>query len=104
MFKAQFKRHSPYESWTVFGSYGSEAQAISAALQKKKQGVIMVRVTDKKGSLIYSGQFMRYYFLQLIDWKIALLQKFRLFVSGESKHIYTDEQQKQFVKQWKKNK
>jgi hypothetical protein len=55
MFKAQFKRHSPYESWTVFGSYGSEAQAISAALQKKKQGVIMVRVTDKKGSLIYSG-------------------------------------------------
>jgi len=45
---------------------------------------------------------MRYYFLQLIDWKIALLQKFRLIVSGEYKHIYTDKQNKQFVKQWKK--
>lgn len=56
MFKAQFKKHSPYEAWTTFGSYGSEAQAISAALQKKKMGVIMVRVTDKKGSTIYSGQ------------------------------------------------
>jgi|TARA_X000000950_G_C13331352_1_gene424735 hypothetical protein len=55
MFKAQFKKHSPYEAWTTFGSYGSEAQAISAALQKKKMGVIMVRVTDKKGSTIYSG-------------------------------------------------
>ena len=55
MYKAQFKKHSPYESWTNYGSYGSEAQAISAALQKKRAGVIMVRVVDKKGSTIYSG-------------------------------------------------
>lgn len=55
MYKTQFKRNSPYEAWTVFGSYGSEAQAISAALQKKRQGVIMVRVIDKKGSTVYSG-------------------------------------------------
>lgn len=55
MYKAQFKRNSPYESWTVFGSYGSEQQAISAALQKKKQGVIMVRVVDGKGATVYSG-------------------------------------------------
>jgi len=43
---------------------------------------------------------MRYFLLQLIDWKIALLQKFRLFVSGESKYIYTDKQQQQFLKKW----
>ena len=104
MFKAQFKRHSPYESLTTYGTYGTEPQAVSAALSKTPAGAILVRVVDKKGSLIYSGQFMRYYFLQLIDWKIALLQKFRLFVSGESKYIYTDKQKKQFVKQWKKNK
>ena len=55
MYKAQFKKHSPYESWTTFGTYGSEAQAISASLQKKRAGVIMVRVIDKKGSLVYSG-------------------------------------------------
>ena len=55
MYKAQFKKHSPYEEWTTFGTYGSEEQAISAALQKKKMGVIMVRVTDKKGATIYSG-------------------------------------------------
>ena len=55
MYRAQFKRNSPYESWTTYGSYGSEQQAISAALQKKRSGVIMVRVIDKKGSLVYSG-------------------------------------------------
>ena len=55
MYKAQFKKHTPYESWTTFGTYGSEAQAISAALQKKKRGVIMIRVIDQKGSTIYSG-------------------------------------------------
>jgi len=43
---------------------------------------------------------MRDWFLKLIDWKIALLQKLRLFVSGESKYIYTDKQQQQFVKKW----
>ena len=55
MFKAQFKKNSPYESWTVFGSFGSEAQAISAALAKKNAGYLMVRVIDKKGSTIYTG-------------------------------------------------
>lgn len=43
---------------------------------------------------------MRYFLLQLIDWKIALLQKLRLFVSGESKYIYTDKQKQQFLKKW----
>jgi hypothetical protein len=37
------------------GSYGSENQAISAALQKKRAGAMMVRVIDKKGSTVYSG-------------------------------------------------
>ena len=50
MYKAQFKRHSPYEGWTTYGTYGSEQQAISAALSKKNAGAILVRVIDKKGS------------------------------------------------------
>jgi hypothetical protein len=55
MFKAQFKTKSPYESWTTLGHYGTEAPAISAALAKKNAGAIMVRVTDKSGSVVYSG-------------------------------------------------
>jgi hypothetical protein len=55
MYKAQFKKNSPYESWTTMGNYGSEAQAISAALKKKTQGAVLVRVVDKQGSVVYSG-------------------------------------------------
>lgn len=55
MYKAQFKRSSPYESWTTIGHYGTEQSAVSAALSYKNKGMIMVRVTDKKGSVIYSS-------------------------------------------------
>lgn len=55
MYKAQFKRSSPYESWTTIGHYGSEQSAISAAISYKNKGMIMVRVTDKKGSVVYTG-------------------------------------------------
>jgi hypothetical protein len=55
MFKAQYKRNSPYESWIVIGTYNSEQAAISAALQYKRKGVLLVRVTDKKGAVIYSN-------------------------------------------------
>jgi hypothetical protein len=55
MYKAQFKSKSPYESWTSLGTFGTESQAISAALRKKTQGAIMVRVTDKKGGVVYTG-------------------------------------------------
>ena len=36
MFKAQFKRNSTNESWTTLGSYSSESQALSSAINKKK--------------------------------------------------------------------
>jgi hypothetical protein len=55
MYKAQFKRHSPYESWTTIGHYGTEAAAISSALSYKNKGMLMVRVVDKKNSIIYTG-------------------------------------------------
>ena len=55
MYKAQFKRHNPFESWTTIGHYGNEAAAISAAMMYKNKGMIMVRVTDKKGAVIYTG-------------------------------------------------
>ena len=55
MYKAQFKRHNPYESWTTVGHYGTEAAAISAALSYKNKGMLMVRVTDKKGAVVYSS-------------------------------------------------
>jgi hypothetical protein len=55
MYKAQYKRNNPYESWITAGSYGTEQAAISAALQWKTKGMLMVRVTDKKGAVIYSN-------------------------------------------------
>lgn len=55
MFKAQYKRNSPYESWIVIGTYNSEQSAISAALQYKRKGAVLVRVTDKKGAVVYSN-------------------------------------------------
>ena len=55
MYRAYFKSKSPFESWTALGSYGTEAQAISAALRKKNAGAILVRVTDKSGGTVYSG-------------------------------------------------
>lgn len=55
MFKAQYKRNSPYESWIVIGTYSSEQSAISAALSYKHKGAVLVRVTDKKGAVIYSS-------------------------------------------------
>ena len=55
MFKAQYKKNSPYESWTTLGSYGSEAQAISVAIAKKNRGALLIRVVDKKGSVVYTG-------------------------------------------------
>ncbi len=55
MYKAQFKSKSPYESWTTLGTFGTESQAISAALQKKQKGAVMVRVVDKNNSIVYSS-------------------------------------------------
>jgi hypothetical protein len=55
MYRAQFKAKSPYESWQNLGSYGTEQAAISAALSRKSKGAILVRVLDKKGSVVYTG-------------------------------------------------
>ncbi len=55
MYKVQYKRQSPFQSWISAGSYTSEQAAISAALQWKQKGAILVRVTDKKGGIIYSN-------------------------------------------------
>jgi hypothetical protein len=55
MYKAQFKKSSPYESWTSIGTYGTESQALSAAIRKKAQGAVLVRVVDNKGGVIYSS-------------------------------------------------
>jgi len=55
MFKVQFKGKSPTESWSGVGSYGSEGQAISAAITKKNAGALMVRVTNKHGGIVYVG-------------------------------------------------
>jgi hypothetical protein len=55
MYKAQFKTHSPFESWSTLGTYSSEQAAISAALTKRNHGAILVRVVDSKGATVYSG-------------------------------------------------
>ena len=53
MYKAQYKTHSPYESWTTLGMYGTESTAISSAIQKKQRGTLLVRVVDKRGAVVY---------------------------------------------------
>jgi hypothetical protein len=55
MYKVQFKATSPYGAWQNLGNYGTEAQAIAAAIAKKRAGAILVRVTDKKKLVIYTG-------------------------------------------------
>ena len=55
MYKVQYKSRSPYEQWITVGSYGSEQQAISSALSRKLKGALLVRVLDKKGSVVYSN-------------------------------------------------
>ena len=55
MFKVQFKAKSPYGAWQTMGTYGTESQAMSAAITKKNAGALLVRVTDKKGSIVYTG-------------------------------------------------
>jgi hypothetical protein len=55
MYKVQFKAKSPYGAWQVVGNYGTESQAISSALAKKRAGALLVRVLDKSGSIVYTG-------------------------------------------------
>ena len=55
MFKAQFKTRTPFEKWITLGSYGTESQAINAALTKKRGGAVMVRVVNKSGNVVYTG-------------------------------------------------
>lgn len=55
MYKVQFKARSPFDAWAGHGQYGTEAQAINAALRKKTAGALLVRVLDKSGRVIYSS-------------------------------------------------
>ena len=55
VYKAQFKSHNAYESWSGIGSYGSESEAINAALRKKQAGAFLVRVVDKNGNVVFSS-------------------------------------------------
>ena len=55
MYKAQYKKNSPYESWTTIGHYGTEQAAMASALSYKNKGVLMVRVIDKNNAVVYSG-------------------------------------------------
>ena len=55
MFKAQFKKNSPFEKWSTVGSYGTESRAVTAAIRKKTRGAVLVRVIDKNGSVVYSN-------------------------------------------------
>lgn len=44
---------------------------------------------------------IRYCVLTLIDWKIELLKKFRMFVSGESKYILSDKELEKQINKWR---
>jgi hypothetical protein len=53
MYKTQYKTRSPYETWNTLGTYNSEANAISSAMEKKKRGALLVRVIDKCGAVVF---------------------------------------------------
>jgi hypothetical protein len=53
MYKAQYKTRSPITPWQTTGTYANEADAISAAIKKKRAGALIVRVMDSHG-VIYS--------------------------------------------------
>jgi hypothetical protein len=55
MYKAQYKKHNPFESWITIGTYNTEEAAVSAAVNYKRKGALLVRVTGKKGAVIYSS-------------------------------------------------
>lgn len=55
MYKTQYKKRSPYDSWITVGSYGNESTAVNMALFKKRAGALLVRVTDKKGMIVFSS-------------------------------------------------
>jgi len=46
--------------------------------------------------------YLRYYLLKFIDWKISLLEKFKLIVSGEYKYIKSDKDWNKDYQKWKK--
>jgi hypothetical protein len=45
---------------------------------------------------------IRYGLLRLIDWKISLLKKFRMVISGEYKYVVSDTKWINKHKEWKK--
>lgn len=55
MFKAQYKRNTPYEKWQTAGSYSSESQAINSAISKKNSGALLVRVVNKKNQTVFTS-------------------------------------------------
>jgi len=44
---------------------------------------------------------IQYFLLKLIDWKIELLKKTRMYVSGEYKYILSDKQLEKQIKKWR---
>ena len=44
---------------------------------------------------------LRYYLLKLIDWKIKLLKKTRVYVSGEYKYILSAKELEKQVNKWR---
>jgi len=45
---------------------------------------------------------IRYYLLKLVDWKIELLKKIRMIVSGEHKYVLSDTDWLKEHNKWKK--
>lgn len=44
---------------------------------------------------------IQYFFIKLIDWKIALLKKFRSFVTGEYKYKFSDKELEKQINKWR---
>jgi hypothetical protein len=53
MYKTQYKSRSPLSPWQVLGIYSNEADAINAALRKKKTGALIVRIHKMGSGIVY---------------------------------------------------
>jgi hypothetical protein len=54
MYKVQYKSQNAFQSWANYGSYGSEAVALSVAVRVKSR-YFLVRVVSSHGAVIYTS-------------------------------------------------
>lgn len=53
MYKTHYKSRSPITPWHLLGRYTNEADAINAAIKRKRSGALIVRVINSVGAIAF---------------------------------------------------